>query len=223
MTALVLQARLGSQRLPGKALLDLGGRPVLARCLEALQAVEADLRVVATDEASRPAFAPWTEAAGWELFAGAADDVLDRFVQVARRWSATTLVRATGDNPLVSAAQANRLVERHRDRGSDYSGFQGGPLGTGVEVLAVAALERAWSGSPDAYEREHVSPFLLRRPEVFHIDRPVLDGGQTYPEGRVTLDTAEDYGYLKALWSDLYRGVALTTEELIPWLKSHPR
>jgi spore coat polysaccharide biosynthesis protein SpsF len=223
MTAVFLQVRLDSSRLPRKALADLGGKPVVVRCFEALAAVAADLRVLVTEPGSAPELEPWAHSSGWRTFVGSKENVLDRFVQGARAFGVDTVIRATGDNPLVSARLANQLAGRHTERSSDYSGFLGGPVGSGVEVLRVEALERAWASDPDAYEREHVSPFLYRNPDRFAVDHPDVPPPCRAPEARITLDTPEDLAYLRALWSDLYQGVPPETEDLIPWLNRHPR
>jgi spore coat polysaccharide biosynthesis protein SpsF len=222
VTALFLQVRLDSSRLPRKALVDLGGRTVVQRCFDALARVEVPLRVLVTEPASAPELAPLAEAAGWAVSVGSKENVLDRFVQAARAHGVTTIVRATGDNPLVSASLANSLLVRHLALGSDYSGYQGAPVGTGVEVVRVSALETAWASNPDAYEREHVSPFLYRRPEEFRLDRPDVPPSCRYPEGRVTLDTPEDLDHLRALWDAVYAGRPPEVEDLIPWLNQHP-
>jgi spore coat polysaccharide biosynthesis protein SpsF len=218
MTVLFLQVRLDSSRLPRKALALLGGRTVVQRCFDALDAVAVDRRVLVTEPASAPDLEPLARAAGWDVFVGSKDNVLDRFVQAARKYGAHTIVRATGDNPLVSASLANALLSRHRERGSDYSGYVGAPVGTGVEIVQVSALETAWSSNPDAYEREHVSPFLYRRPERFVIDRPKVPAPCQGPEFRVTLDTPEDLEHLAALWAAVYQGRPPEVEDLIPWL-----
>lgn len=223
MTAVFLQVRLDSSRLPRKALADLGGHPLVERCFQALGTVAADGRVLVTEPASAPELEPLARRYGWETFVGSKADVLDRFVQAARAWGADTIIRATGDNPLVSARLAGLLADRHRSLGSDYSGFQGAPVGSGVEVIQSAALEEAWASSPDPYEREHVCPFLYRRPERFRIDRPEVPEDCRAPEARITVDTPEDLEYLRSLWSELYRGKPLEPEDLIPWLNRHPR
>lgn len=217
MTSVFLQVRLDSSRLPRKALALLGGRTVVQRCFDALDAVDADLRVLVTEPASAPELAPLARASGWEVFVGPKDDVLGRFVAAARATRSDTIVRATGDNPLVSARLANLALGRHRAADNDYTAFDGAPLGTGVEVLRAAALFEAADSQPDDYEREHVSPFLYRRPDRFRIDRSPAPEGCLAP-GRVTLDTAEDLAHLVSLWEVAYRGSPPEVEDLIPWL-----
>ena len=223
MISVFLQVRVDSTRLPGKALAMLGGKTVIERCFEALAAVRADRRVLVTEPASVSALEPLARAAGWETYVGSKDDVLDRFVQAARATGTTTIVRATGDNPLVSAALANSLRHLHEADQADYSGFVGGPVGTGVEILRVAALEAAWSLSPNDYQREHVGPALYQRPEHFRIHRPEVPADCRAPQARVTLDTPEDLEYLTALWDELDPATPPEVEDLIPWLNHHPR
>jgi len=223
MTAVFLQVRLDSSRLPRKALALLGGRTVTQRCFDALAAVQADLRVLVTEPGSVHELGPLAEQSGWETFVGDTDNVLDRFVKGARTFGVDTIVRGTGDNPLVSAHLANALLEHHRNRSADYSGFVGAPVGTGVEILSSQALEQAWASAPDAYEREHVSPFLYRRPERFVVTRPPVPGELQLPEARVTLDTEDDLAYLRSLWEAVYRGNPPEVEDLIPWLSRHLR
>jgi len=223
MTSVFLQVRLDSSRLPGKALAILGDKTVVQCCFQALSNIRADRRILVTEPGSIEILGPLAEAAGWESFVGSKNDVLDRFVQTARATGTTTIVRATGDNPFVSAALANRLLDLHESHQADYSGFIGAPVGTGVEILRAHALEEAWASHPDDYEREHVSPFLYRRPDRFRILRPDVPLEYQAAEARVTLDTSEDLGYLRKLWADLFCGRALEVEDFIPWLKNHPR
>ena len=223
MTAVFLQVRLDSSRLPRKALAFLGGKTVTERCFDALAAVRTDLRVLVTEPSSALELKPLARNAGWHVFVGDKDNVLDRFVQAARAMGVKTIVRATGDNPLVSARLANELLAHHSNRLGDYSGFVGAPVGTGVEILSVSALEQAWASDPDAYEREHVSPFLYRHPERFVVSRPEVPLTAQAPDARVTLDTDDDLVYLRSLWDAIYRGSPPEVEELIPWLNRHPR
>ncbi len=222
MTAVFLQIRLDSSRLPRKALADLGGRNLSQRCLDALSLVRADVRVVVTEPGSANELEPLARSTGWKLFVGSKDDVLDRFVQAAKSFSVDTIVRATGDNPLVSPVLANALLAHHRQANAHYSGYVGAPVGTGVEIIDAAALESAWASSPDAYQREHVGPALYQS-RRFIVEKPEAPDSCRAPQARVTVDTADDLAYVRALWSAVYQGHPPEPEDYIPWLICNPR
>jgi len=216
---LFLQARLGSTRLPRKALLPLGGTTVLQLAMRALARVGVEVRALLTEPASESAFAGLAREEGFELFVGSEEDVLDRFCRAAARFGVRRVVRATGDNPLVSPAQVRSLLELHEARGWQLSHYLGPPLGTGVEVVEASALAEAGECAVDPYEREHVTPYLYRHPERFRVGEPPCPAAWHMPEARLTLDTAEDYEQLQALFGALYRGQPLETEELVRWLR----
>ena len=214
-----LQARLNSTRLPGKALLPLAGAPVVQHALRALRRVEAGVHAVLTEPGSARALEPLAEAEGFDVFAGPEEDVLERFCLAARHFRVGRVVRATGDNPLVSARQVQALLELHRASGWQLSHFLGLPLGTGVEVVEAEALETANRASSDAYEHEHITTFLYRHPGRFRIGEPACPEALRCPEARVTLDTREDYEQLQRIYRELYRGEPIELEALVAWLR----
>lgn len=186
-----VQARLASTRLPRKALAPLGGAPILEHVLRTCRRIDADVYALLTDSDSEEAFLPIAHACGFELFVGDPDDVLSRYVHAAERFDVTTAVRATGDNPFVSARMADRIVRLHLDASADYSRFDGLPLGTGVEVVQAGALKVAASTSDDPYDREHVTPYLYCHPEAFHLN--IVPAKREYRSTEsVTIDTPED-------------------------------
>jgi spore coat polysaccharide biosynthesis protein SpsF len=214
-----LQARLNSRRLPGKALLPLAGAPVVQHALRALRRVEADVRAVLTEPGSASALEPLAAAEGFALFVGPEEDVLERFCRAARQYRVDLVVRATGDNPMVSAKQVRALIDLHRASGSDLSHFLGPPLGTGVEAVEVGALEAANRLSSDPYEHEHITTYLYRHPLRFRIAEIACPEVWSCPEARVTLDTGEDYELLQRIFRDLYRGEPIEIEQLVAWLR----
>ncbi len=221
MIAVFLQARLDSSRLPRKALLRLGEKTVVEHTMEALARVNADVHALLTDYNSYEELAPFAVACGFDIFPGPEDDVLERFALAARFFAPETIIRATGDNPLTSPLLAERIVDIHCKHKSDYSGYLGMPLGTGVEVLDRGALLTAASEAADPYEREHVSPFLYRRPERFTITRPTVEQELLLPEAEVTLDTWEDYVLISKIFKDLYDCGPIEVPELVRWLKQN--
>ena len=218
-----LQVRLGSTRLPGKALLPLEGRSVIEHAMDALSVVKADVYALLTDSGSVEALEMLAERCGFETFEGPAEDVLKRYALAAEHYGVDTYIRATGDNPLVSGPLAEELLSCHIQKDADYSGYLGPPLGTGVEITRSAAVLSAVKEASDPYEREHVSPFLYRRPERFSINRPWAPKIVCLPGAKVTLDTAEDYEALKEIYGALYQGEPIQTHTLVAWLKNRER
>lgn len=216
-----LAARLSSTRLPRKALLPLGGKPVLVQAMEALTAVRTDVFALLTDEESRPEFEPLARAAGFEIFAGPRDDVLLRYCLAADRFGVTRIVRATGDNPLVSARQANLCLRRHERAGAELSFLRGAPLGCGVEVVETAALKTANSRSRDPFEHEHITTYLLRRRGEHRVLEWQTPRRWRLPEARVTLDTQSDYQFIQRIFAALYDGKPISTARLVRWLNKN--
>ena len=220
MTGIFLQARLDSTRLPGKALLPLGDRTVTEQALRALSEVTAEVRALLTDRNSALALAPLARRAGWRVYIGPKEDVLARFAGAVRHFSVDTVIRATGDNPLVCPDLAEEALERFRREGADYCGLTDIPVGAGVEILEGSSLLLADREARDPYDREHVAPFLYRNPDRFRICR--VPASRPW-SGRITLDTREDYEYLSRLFDRLYSGERISRTILEPWLAENAR
>ena len=214
MTGIFLQARLASTRFPRKALQMLGNRTIVEHCMASLTYVRADHHVLLTDRSSASEFSSLAEQWGFELFSGSPDDVLDRYARAADRFGVDTIVRATGDNPLVSPGLANRILVEHRQVGSDYSGYLGMPLGTGVEVISRRALMKADADADTRYEREHVAPYIYGHPWAFRIHRPVVECS-LQSDARVTIDLPSDLENVRILYDALYRGLPLEVHEVV--------
>ena len=219
MTALFLQCRLDSSRLPRKALKPLGGIPLIERVMEALLPVHAAPRVLLTTEDSADELAPLAQKQGFELFTGPKEDVLARFLMAAAFYGADQIIRATGDNPFVSALLANRLLEDHLRKKADYSGFVGMPLGTGVEILRTEALIRAAKETDEAFDHEHVAPYLYNHPDRFVINRPDISGKYGFGQEKISVDTAEDLALAEKILSETGGGFPLEVDGLVDWLR----
>lgn len=202
MTAIILQARIDSSRLPGKALLPLDGKPVIFRVMEALnqitknkeQKTESDfLKILACSEDSLSAFTPIAKDADFEIFAGPKEDVLERYCQVIRKYSVKRVIRATGDNPFVFADAAASINEEAVSLNADYGGYIDLPYGAGVETVSADALLRACKETSLPFNREHVCPYLYNNPDKFNIHRPLAPSIWRNPNIRLTIDTQEDY------------------------------
>lgn len=194
-TVAIVQARMGSTRLPGKVLLTAAGKTLLAWHLERLAQVPGiDRIVVATTELpADEAIAEHAAALGADVFCGSEHDVLDRYYKAALRFHADRVLRTTSDCPLLDPALVERLLQRWQADSFDYLSAatpQHYPRGMDCELLAIEALRTAWEEGREPDDREHVTPFLYRRPERFRLGR--LEPAQPYPDYRLTVDTAED-------------------------------
>ncbi|GAB6090991.1 cytidylyltransferase domain-containing protein [Spirochaeta dissipatitropha] len=221
MTGIFIQTRIGSSRLPGKTMLPLGGKPLLQHAMENLRLVPVDHYVLLTDTESEAAFSELAEKCGYKIFAGHPDNVLKRFRDALEVYPLDYIIRATGDNPLVSHEIASKSLQLALETKADYAGLLQPPYGSAVEVISRHALERAAADATTDYQREHVSPYIYQNPELFHIRLDPADA-EYRSKARVTVDTAEDYAYINKLFEDLYYGIPISLPEVIQWCKSHP-
>jgi len=198
MTAIILQCRLDSTRLPRKALLDLAGKPVIARVMENLRRVPADRYVLACDVASEESLRPIAEREGFECIGGPKDDVLARYCLVVSRLGADVVLRATGDNPWLFADAAAASLARFAalsasGKWPDYFTYTGLPHGCGIEVMAARSLLEASVLTDSAYDHEHVGPALYNHQDRFRCVLEPAPAEWYQPELRTTIDTREDY------------------------------
>ncbi len=219
-TAVFLQVRLDSSRLPRKALKPIADRVLAEHAMRALRKLDLDHYVLVTASGDETVLGPYAEACGFEIFAGDRDDVLDRFIRAGRLYKPDLIIRATGDNPLVAIEPARTVLETiGKDPGCDYCAMRGLPLGCGVEVFRREALETAYAETEDPYDHEHVTPYLYKNPERFNLR--YLQHDPPMEECRVTMDTEEDYFEIRELFKALYRGGPVPFDRLKEYLLRH--
>ena len=206
-TAVIVQARLNSKRLHGKALLDLGGKSVLYRVLNSVRNLPAECFVLACPEDSKKEFQKTADSLGFICVAGPEDDVLKRFCMAIEYINKTSgkkpissIVRVTADNPFLFIQAAESSIRRYFELGMpDYFTYTGLPHGSGIEILKPAALLRAEKSDTSAYEREHVGPAVYGHPDVFRCVREPAPLQWYFPDIRTTIDTEEDYENAKEM------------------------
>jgi spore coat polysaccharide biosynthesis protein SpsF (cytidylyltransferase family) len=197
-TAIVLQARMGSARLPGKVLAPLGDRTVLAHCLLRLDMSGLPIIVATTERPEDDAVEAAARDAGVEVFRGQTNDVLGRYIGAARAFGLEEIVRATADNPLVDPDAAPRVLELRRRVNADHTVESGLPVGCAVEAVTTRALIESERLIADPYDREHVTSFV-RRTVRFRALRAVAPGHLRRPGLRLTVDTPEDLSFVRAV------------------------
>ncbi len=226
--AVIVQCRLSSTRLPGKAVKDLGGRTVLEWTLAAMKKVKADHYYVATDDASHETLLPICQKNGFGVFKGPLDDVLERYCLLAEKLECTTILRATADNPFLFYEAAELLCEEFERQskisGVDYMTWTGLPHGSGVEIFSSEAILKSRNMNPDSEEKEHVGPFLYKRKNVFSSLFYRAPSRFFHPEYRTTIDTPSDYRRALSIVNFLSGGKfpenPYTTEEILSAVKN---
>lgn len=199
---IVLQARMASRRLPGKAARLIAGRTLLTRCLDRLLAGGAAPVVLATTTGREddPLVREAT-ARGVLSVRGSEADVLGRFVLAASMTGARHVVRATGDNPAVDIDAPQRVLRVLVGSGVDYVGERHLPCGAGVEAVSAEALRRAHRLARQAEDREHVTTFVKRECEQFGLVDLEAPQALRRPDLRLTIDTEEDLRFMHAVLS----------------------
>jgi spore coat polysaccharide biosynthesis protein SpsF len=200
-SAIVLQARMGSMRLPGKTLAPIEGRTILAHCVERLR-YRSGLRVIVATTTSSDDDVLATEARRLDVpvVRGSVNDVLSRFVLAADTFNLTTMIRATADNPAVDMDAPRRTLDLLERTCAAHVVEHGLPYGTAVEAIACDQLRQAAAEATDPYDREHVTPFLKRDRRFRAIDA-LAPAIVRCPMLRLTVDTPEDLEFVRRVYA----------------------
>jgi len=218
-TSIILQVRIASTRLPGKLLLPLCGRSIFEHILLRLQcARKPSSIIVATTQDTVQAIRGIVEQYGVSLYIGSEEDVLRRFVEAAHVHDVDTIVRATGDNPLVSIHYLDRAVELHHTENADLTLYPQLPYGTGVEVIRCSVLDEVHGITEDPFEREHITQYLYRHESEYTIVRENPEDELMRPDIRLTVDTEEDYRNMCQIYEALYSDRPIDVHEVIRYL-----
>jgi len=206
---IIVQARMGSSRLPGKVMQDLAGAPVLARLFERLRRVEgAPMIVLATSTlAGDDVIADYVRALpDIELWRGSEQDVLKRYADASRHFELDTIIRITADCPLMEPTVIDAVLKAFQSGGCSYADNLNPrtfPHGFDVQIASRHALEVADTEAHEPPEREHVMPFIISRPKRFPLCH-ISASGVSRADLRLTLDYAEDLALIRGIYERLY-------------------
>lgn len=231
----IIQARMGSTRLPGKVLKPLEGHPMLWHVVQRVRATPGLAEVVvATPESSEnDAIRAFCAQEGIAVFSGSEEDVLDRYYQAARAFAADPVVRVTSDCPMVDPNLIGRLLILFGEGGYDYAGIaiggaakafgvNGYPSGLDAECFSFAALERAWREATLQPEREHVTPYIWCNKDRFRNGMHVP--AEDWSNMRLSVDEPEDFTVAERIYEALYREgePAFGFDDVTRFLAAHP-
>jgi len=224
---MILQARMTSTRLPGKVLKSVAGKPMLVWELDQLAAAQNYDRLVVATTTNReddPIEALCAER-GVGCYRGSECDVLSRYAGAARVYLARTVIRVTGDCPLIDPAVVDQVIRLYAEQQpTDYASntcARTFPRGCDVEVFSREVLDAANAEATDPAEREHVTPFLYRRPERFRILQYRQERDESHL--RWTVDTPEDLELVTRILTSLgTRTGPFHKSEILAILEEHP-
>ncbi|WP_304333584.1 spore coat protein [Brachyspira innocens] len=222
---IILASRLGSTRLPKKALKPMAGYDsMLELIIKRLRSSKkANDVIVATEEKSYDSFKKIFDKLKCSYFVGSEEDVLNRYTKAAEKFNADIVVRATGDNPLVSIKALDMIVDYHIEKNADLSHYDLLPYGSGVEVINYEALKYADDNSKDTFEHEHITQYHYRHTDKFKIENPKVIESFVMPELRTTVDTIEDYNNVCNIFNKYNNDIYIDVDTIISDIRNERR
>ena len=220
----IIQVRMSSSRLPGKVLMPLVGKPVLAHIIERLfycKTIE-KIVVATTNESSDDLVADYCTNNNIDCYRGSLEDVLDRYYQSAKIHHADPIVRITGDCPVVDPVVVDAVINGYLSGKYDSYGLGGEfPDGLDCTVFSFSAIERAWKEAKLKSEREHVGPYIENNPHIFKNGMIKLFNG--LGGYRWTLDEPKDYELLRIIFDNLYHpNSPFLVDEILKFINDNP-
>ena len=193
---IIIQARMGSSRLPGKVLKKIGDKSLLEHIFFCLSLLRHPAKIIlATSTHQRDdVIESFCRNRSIEYFRGSEENVLERYYLCTKKYGFNHIVRLTADNPFTDMEELNNLIKLHLETGADYShSFQKLPIGVGAEIFTFDALEKSFFSGKKEHHKEHVNEYVLENPELFKISVLSVPPEKNRPDIRLTVDTEEDY------------------------------
>lgn len=222
----IIQARMGSSRLPGKVLRDLQGQSMLARVVNRVRRARSvdEVLVATTDCSADDLIVQECRRCSVPVFRGNEDDVLDRYFRAAQWTNADVIVRITSDCPLIDPEITDKTVRAFLEKRPDYASnvmVRTYPRGLDTEVMTAPALERAWREADQPYQRAHVTPYIYEHPGEFKLLQ--VSGAVDYNSQRWTVDTSEDLEFVREVYGRLGDDGEFLWEDVLALLEREPQ
>lgn len=223
----IIQARMGSERLPGKVLLPVNGKSVLERVVSRVErASSINLTVVATsDKAREMPIVDLCKKLGVVCFRGSENNVLQRFYLAAKQYEADVIVRITADCPLIDAAIIDEIVDIHFKNNNDYTANDAGlsyPRGMDVEVMNYASLAKAYGCATTVQEKEHVTCYIYNNLDLFKVVVISAPNHLAKSKLRLCVDEEKDLILVRRLYEYFAPAEYFSFGEILGFLEKHP-
>ena len=203
----IIQARVGSSRLPGKVMKPLCKREVIWHVTTRVKASQGiDQIVVATTSLLEDdVIADFCQREKVACYRGDENNVLDRYFKAAKLFNAQTIVRVTSDCPLIDPAIVGTMLSKFPSKKADYFSnvlTRTFPKGLDTEIFSFNALSRAWQQASDLNDLEHVTPYIINHPDMFKLAN--YENKIDLSAQRWTIDTLKDYQFLSQIYEEIY-------------------
>lgn len=220
----IVQARMGSSRLPGKVLQALGDKDVLFYNIERCRAIKGiDRVIVATSTLEQDnAIQDWCKTNNVECFRGSESDVLSRYVECSKLYEPDYIVRVTSDCPFVDFEMASDMIEQIKLVKKDIIVLEGQlPRGLAIEVISYETLLYIHEHGQEERHREHVTYYAYEYIEKFKAAYYKVPHNRNFSNLRITLDTIEDYELIRAV-AEHFNDPLVSSVKVIEFLLDHP-
>ena len=220
----IIQARMGSSRLPGKVLKLIDDKPLLFHVINQLKNCKQlkNIIVATTNLPEDDIIEEYVKKLNISYFRGHPTDVLDRFFQCAKFYSIKIIIRITADNPLIDPNIVDDAIEKFNNGNFDYLSTQRSktfPNGTETEIFSFQSLEKAWLNAKKPSEREHVTSYFYNNPEIFYLGQ--LTNSENLSHLRLTIDEENDLELVRILFSKIKKRPILISD-VIKVIKNEP-
>ena len=227
----VIQARMGSSRLPGKIMLPLAGKPLLIRMVERVKVSKYCGRVVVATtylNVDDP-IVDLCKKNSISFYRGHPDDLLDRHLNVGKKYNSHAIVKIPSDCPLIDPNVIDKVIKYYLDNSTSFDYVSNlhpptYPDGNDVEIFSLESLEKAWEEAEKDLEREHTTPYFWENPDKFKIGNVIWDTGFDYSMShRWTIDYVEDYKFVESIYNELYdKNHIFSLNDILSLLKEKP-
>jgi spore coat polysaccharide biosynthesis protein SpsF len=221
---LIIQARMGSTRLPGKIMLPLGKTVVLDYSVSRCRMVDRleDVIVATSTLPADDAVADWCKSNGFTCFRGSQDDVLSRYYECAKQARPDYVIRVTSDCPFIDYDMINAIIDcMEREQKDIVVHDQEPPRGLWSEIVSFSALEYMHKNGHEERHREHVTYYAYEFPEKFTRHVYALPAELQHPDLRITLDTPDDYSMLQKA-ADHFKEITVPSGDVVRYLIENP-
>lgn len=203
----IIQARIGSTRLPKKIFLPLSGKPILWHVYQRVKKSKLidNVIIATTDLPEDDLVEMFCIENKINYFRGSSDDVLSRYYFTAKSFQSDIIVRITSDCPLIDSNVIDEIIKLFISENADYASNvleRTFPRGYDTEVFSFSVLEKTFFEAKEKFEREHVTPFIYNHPEIFKLVSYKIN--KDYSSLRLTIDTQEDYNLIKIIYDSLF-------------------